>query len=68
VIGVQAVQAQAFARLVDGEPANSVWGGLYEQLIAEKPGSIRGYVCDARFWDIGTPEDYAATDAAFTHP
>ena len=68
VIGVQAVQAEAFARLIDGEPANSVWGGLYEQLIAEKPGSIRGYVCDARFWDIGTPEDYAATDAAFTHP
>jgi len=68
VIGVQAAQAEAFVRLVDGEPANSVWGGLYEQLIAEKPGSIRGYVCDARFWDIGTPEDYAATDAAFTRP
>ena len=64
VIGVQAAQTKAFAGLKDGEPANSV-RGLYEQLIAANPGSIRGYVCDARFWDIGTPEDYAATDAAF---
>ena len=64
VIGVQAARADAFAGLQDGEPANSV-RGLYEQLIATRPGSIRGYVCDASFWDIGTPEDYAATDAAF---
>ena len=64
VIGVQVAQAEAFAGLKDGEPANSV-RGLYEQLIAAKPGCIRGYVCDAKFWDIGTPEDYAATDAAF---
>jgi NDP-sugar pyrophosphorylase family protein len=64
VIGVQAAQAEAFAGLKDGEPANSV-RGLYEQLIAATPGSIRGFVCTAKFWDIGTPEDYAATDAAF---
>jgi len=64
VIGVQAAQADAFAGLKDGEPANSV-RGLYEQLIAAQPGSIRGYICTARFWDIGTPEDYASTDAAF---
>lgn len=64
VIGVQAAQAEAFAGLNDGEPVNSV-RGLYEQLIATKPGSIRGYVCEASFWDIGTPEDYSATDAAF---
>jgi NDP-sugar pyrophosphorylase family protein len=64
VIGVQAAQAEAFAALKDGEPANSV-RGLYERLIAARPGSIRGFVCDARFWDIGTPGDYAATDAIF---
>ena len=64
VIGVQAAAAEAFAGLKDGEPANSV-RGLYEQLIAAQPGSVRGYVCHAAFWDIGTPEDYAATDAAF---
>src|SRR5215470_3099984 len=66
VIGVQAAQAEAFAGLKDGEPANSV-RGLYEQLIATMPGSIRGYVCEAKFWDIGTPEDYAATDASFSN-
>jgi len=65
VIGVQAAQAEAFEGLTDGEPVNSV-RGLYEQLIAATPGSIRGYVSEARFWDIGTPEDYAATDRAFT--
>jgi len=65
VIGVQAAQADAFAGLTDGEPVNSV-RGLYEQLIAAKPGSIRGYVTEAQFWDIGTPEDYAATDRAFS--
>ena len=65
VIGVQAAQSEAFASLKDGEPANSI-RGLYEQLIAAQPGCIRGFVCDARFWDIGTPEDYAATEAAFT--
>src|SRR5215467_1083654 len=64
VIGVQAAAAEAFAGLKDGEPANSV-RGLYEQLIAAQPGSVRGYVCHAKFWDIGTPEDYEATDAAF---
>ena len=34
-------------------------------LISSKPGSVRGYLCNAAFWDVGTPEDYAATDAAF---
>ena len=64
VIGVQAARAEAFAALQDGEPANSV-RGIYEQLIAARHGSVRGYVRDASFWDIGTLEDYAATDAAF---
>jgi NDP-sugar pyrophosphorylase family protein len=64
VIGVQAARAEAFAGLKDGEPANSV-RGIYEQLIAANLGSIRGFVCEARFWDIGTVDDYAATDAAF---
>lgn len=62
-IGVQAARADVFADLADGVPANV--HGVYEQLIASNPGSIRGYVCEAAFWDIGTPDDYAATDAAF---
>ena len=65
-IGVQAVEADAFAGVKDGEAINSV-GAVYDQLIASRPGSIRGYVCEAAFWDIGTPEDLAATDAAFAN-
>jgi NDP-sugar pyrophosphorylase family protein len=63
-IGVQAAQAEVFAGLADGEAVNSV-GAVYDRLIASKPGSIRGYMCDAAFWDIGTPQDHAVTDAAF---
>ena len=62
-IGVQAAEASVFAGLKDGETINSL--GVYDTLIASKPGSIRGHLCDAAFWDIGTPEDYAATDAYF---
>jgi NDP-sugar pyrophosphorylase family protein len=63
-IGVQMVRAEAFRQLTAGQPAASI-GGLYDALIAARPGSIRGYVSDAAFWDIGTPEDYARTSAEF---
>jgi NDP-sugar pyrophosphorylase family protein len=62
-IGVQMVHAEVFRQLAPGQPAPSI-GGLYDALIAAHPGSIRGYVSDAAFWDIGTPEDYAQTSAA----
>jgi NDP-sugar pyrophosphorylase family protein len=63
-IGVQVAEAEAFEALQDGEAINSL--GVYDMLISSKPGSVRGYLCNAAFWDVGTPEDYAATDAAFT--
>jgi NDP-sugar pyrophosphorylase family protein len=63
-IGVQMVHAEAFRPLAAGQRAPSI-GGLYDTLIAARPGSIRGYVSDAAFWDIGTPEDYEKTSAAF---
>ncbi len=63
-IGVQVAEAEAFAGLADGEAINSTHG-VYDMLIATRPGSVRGYLCQAAFWDIGTPEDYAATDRAF---
>ena len=63
-IGVQMVHAEAFRQLAAGQPAPSI-GGLYDALIASRPGSIRGYVSDAAFWDIGTPEDYTRTSAEF---
>jgi len=61
-IGAQMVQAEAFRQLAAGQPATSI-GGLYDALIAARPGSIRGYVSAAAFWDIGTREDYARTSA-----
>jgi len=64
-IGVQMVHAEAFRQLPAGQPAQSI-GGLYDALIAARPGSIRGYVSEAAFWDIGTPEDYARTSAEFS--
>jgi mannose-1-phosphate guanylyltransferase len=63
-IGVQVAEADVFADLTDGEPINSTHG-VYDTLIASQPGSVRGYLCNAKFWDIGTPEDLARTDAAF---
>ena len=63
-IGVQIANAEVFARLADNVPANSV-GAVYDRLIAAKPGSVRGYLCEAEFWDIGTVGDHVRTDAAY---
>jgi len=61
----EVADAAVFADLKDGEPINSTHG-VYDTLIASRPGSVRGYLCSASFWDIGTPEDLARTDAEFT--
>jgi mannose-1-phosphate guanylyltransferase len=63
-IGVQVVNGAVFDPVPAGEFANSV-GGIYDALIAAQPGSIRGHLCDAEFWDVGTVEDYWRTSAAF---
>ncbi|MQA30463.1 MAG: NTP transferase domain-containing protein [Luteitalea sp.] len=63
LIGVQAVCADAFASLSSGVPARSI-GGVYDELIRSRPGSVRGFVCDARFFDIGTVADYWHTSLA----
>jgi NDP-sugar pyrophosphorylase family protein len=59
-IGVQAAEVDAFAALEDGVPAESVLG-VYPRLMAERPGSVIGFVSDARFQDIGTPDDLLRT-------
>lgn len=59
-IGVQIAHAAAFRGLAPGEPANSI-GGVYDALMTARPGSVRGYVCDAGFDDIGTVADYWRT-------
>lgn len=62
-LGVQVVEAEAFAALPLGHAAASV-GGLYDHLIETRPGSIGAFVCDAEFWDIGTVTDYWNTTFA----
>jgi NDP-sugar pyrophosphorylase family protein len=58
-VGVQIAERGAFERLPDGVPAESI-GALYPSLIAERPGSVRAFTCEATFRDIGTPADYLA--------
>ena len=63
-IGVQVAHADAFRALAAGVAVNSI-GGAYDALVATRPGSICGHVCDARFWDVGTAQDYWNTSRAF---
>ena len=62
-IGVQIVDRSAFSDLPDGVPAEA-FGGVYQKLLAQRPGSVRGFVCEAGFWDLGTTGDYLATTLA----
>jgi NDP-sugar pyrophosphorylase family protein len=64
-VGVQVVEAAGFRSLIDGRPANSI-GGVYDELIASRPGSIRGLVSEAVFHDIGTVADYWKTSFAIS--
>jgi NDP-sugar pyrophosphorylase family protein len=57
VVGVQIAQPSAFARLPLDEPAESI-GSLYKELVKEDLGHVRAFLCDADFWDVGTPADY----------
>jgi NDP-sugar pyrophosphorylase family protein len=59
-IGPQIVEPEAFLPLDDGVPAESVLG-IYPALMAGLAGSVRGFVSDARFQDIGTPADLLQT-------
>jgi NDP-sugar pyrophosphorylase family protein len=63
-IGVQIADAEAFDAVAPGEAASSI-GGVYDALIASRPGGVRGFVCGAEFWDVGTPTDYWQTSQAF---
>lgn len=63
-IGVQMASPDVFRALPAGQAARSI-GGVYDELIARRPGSIRGFASKAAFWDIGTPSDYVRTCWAF---
>jgi NDP-sugar pyrophosphorylase family protein len=57
VVGVQVAHPSAFARLPLNEPAESI-GVLYKELVKENLGHVRAFLCNADFWDVGTPADY----------
>jgi mannose-1-phosphate guanylyltransferase len=63
-IGVQLANRSVFRPLPAGEPINSI-GQVYDALIAAEIGSVRGFVGDAEFWDVGTVDDYWRTSNAF---
>ena len=63
-IGVQAAHAEAFAAVRAGDVARSI-GGIYDAVMASRPGAIRGFVSDSEFWDVGTVADYWQTSRAF---
>jgi NDP-sugar pyrophosphorylase family protein len=59
-VGVQAVNASAFAGVAPDRPADSL-----RQVYAGLPaGSVRVFPYDGAFHDIGTPRDYLATATA----
>jgi NDP-sugar pyrophosphorylase family protein len=66
-VGVQLAAAEAFQSVPPGVCVNSI-GDVYDAWIRSRPGSIRGYVSEARFWDVGTLSDYWTTSAAFRQP
>lgn len=63
-VGLQVAAKSVFAPLRVGEPANSI-GGVYDALLARSPGSVRGFVSEAEFWDVGTVADYWRMSDAF---
>jgi NDP-sugar pyrophosphorylase family protein len=59
-IGVQAVDASAFADIPDNVAAETV-KQLYPALIGRQPGAVRVYRSSAEFLDVGTAADYLET-------
>jgi mannose-1-phosphate guanylyltransferase len=62
-VGVQITQAAVFAPLADGVPAETV-AGLYRELVAARPGWLRGFRATTTFIDVGTPADYLGANRA----
>jgi mannose-1-phosphate guanylyltransferase len=63
-VGIQVAHASVFDEVRPGEAVNSI-GGIYDRVIAGRPGAVRGFMCDAEFWDVGTITDYWNTSRAF---
>lgn len=63
VLGVQIAHPAAFADLPLNEPADTI-PGLYRSLVAKDLGAVRAFLCEADFWDVGTPLDYLDASGA----
>jgi mannose-1-phosphate guanylyltransferase len=63
-IGVQVADTSVFERVAPGVPVSTI-GGVYDELVWRAPGAVQGFRCDARFWDVGTAEDYWRTSQDF---
>jgi len=59
-VGVQAVNAAAFAGVDPSRPSDSL-RDVYPRLVAAAPGAVRLFPTTGAFHDIGTPGDYLAT-------
>jgi mannose-1-phosphate guanylyltransferase len=59
-IGVQLVNRSVFSEVPPGASLDSI-RDVYIPLLRARPGSVRAYRSEARFWDVGTPEDYLET-------
>lgn len=59
-IGIQAVNAAAFAGVNPGEKSETVHG-IYPAMIANRPEALRVFRSGAEFFDIGSPRDYFET-------
>jgi NDP-sugar pyrophosphorylase family protein len=62
-IGVQVIDATVLEPLADNAFVESVLG-IYPEMMASQPGSIRAFVSNAGFHDIGTPADLLSTSLA----
>jgi NDP-sugar pyrophosphorylase family protein len=56
-VGVQMAHPSAFAGVAPNEPAETT-RGVYQKLIADRPGSVRAFLATGDFLDVGTPADY----------
>ena len=59
-IGIQIVNASVFAGVSPDVKSETVHG-IYQPVIASRPGAIRIFQTRAEFFDIGSPRDYLET-------
>lgn len=64
-VGVQVAQASAFDTAPADTPYESL-GALYPSLMTARAGSVRAFITEADFLDIGTPADYLDTSIALS--